>query len=122
MSSQFTGVPRGKIATIETSLQMFAKPMLRPEAARLGLSLARIERPDLAWFRTLFRQVGEDWLWFSRLAMSDEALAAIIHDPRIEVYPLMAGDDQAGLLELDFRTPDECELSYFGLTREHVGS
>ena len=37
--------------------------------------------------------------------MPDAALAAIIHDPLVEVYVLKSGADEAGLLELDFRTP-----------------
>jgi len=99
---QFTEVPAGKIAAIVTSLEMFSAPAPRPERSDLALSLRRIEQPDLDWFRALFRRTGEDWLWFSRLAMTDDALRAIIHDPAVEVYPLMAGEQEAGLLELDF--------------------
>ena len=122
VSSQVTDVAAGKIAAVVTSLEMLARPALRPERPGLSLSLERVTQPDLAWFRDLFRRTGEDWLWFSRLAMSDDALRAIIHDPQIEVYPLMAGDEAAGLLELDFRTAGECELSFFGLTPKFVGS
>ena len=70
----------------------------------------------------LFRRTGEDWLWFSRLAMTDDALRAIIHDLAVEVYPLMVGEQEAGLLELDFRVAGECELSYFGLLPAFIGS
>ena len=34
----------------------------------------------------------------------------------------MAGAQEAGLLELDFRTPHECELSFFGLTLPLLGT
>ena len=121
-SVQLTDVPAGKIAAIVTSLDMLAAAPLRPEAPGLALTLARAERPDLSWFRDLFRRVGEDWLWFSRRAMSDEALRAIIHDPKIEVHLLKAGDEEAGLLELDRRVPAVCELSYFGLTAKVTGT
>ncbi len=122
VSSQVTDVPAGKIAAVVTSLEMLSRPALRPERPGLSFSLQRVTQPDLAWFRDLFRRTGEDWLWFSRLAMSDGALRAIIHDPQIEVYPLIASNESAGLLELDFRTASECELSFFGLTPEFVGS
>jgi GNAT superfamily N-acetyltransferase len=115
-------VPAGKIAAIVTSLEMLAPAAPRPERSDLALTLRRVERPDPAWFRDLFRRTGEDWLWFSRLAMSDAALRAIIHDPAVEVYPLEAGSEQAGLLELDFRKLGECELSYFGLMPRWIGS
>jgi len=119
---QFTEVPAGKIAAIVTSLEMFSAPAPRPERPDLALSLRRIEQPDLDWFRALFGRTGEDWLWFSRLAMADDALRAIIHDPAVEVYPLKAGAQEAGLLELDFRVAGECELSYFGLLPAFIGS
>lgn len=119
---QITEVPAGKIAAIVTSLEMFSAPAPRPERADLALSLRRVEQPDLDWFRALFRRTGEDWLWFSRLAMADDALRAIIHDPKVEVYPLMASEQEAGLLELDFRVAGECELSFFGLLPEFIGS
>ena len=34
----------------------------------------------------------------------------------------MAGEQEAGLLELDFRVAGECELSYFGLAPTFIGS
>ena len=55
----------------------------------------------------LFRRTGEDWLWFSRLAMTDDALRAIIHDPAVEVYPLMVGEQEAGLRAVDRRGASE---------------
>jgi GNAT superfamily N-acetyltransferase len=115
-------VPAGKIAAVVTSLEMFERPAPRPERVDGALALERAPDPDLAWFRDLFRRVGENWIWFSRLAMTDAALAAIIHDRQVEVYVLRSGGTEAGLLELDFRVPDECELSFFGLAQPFVGT
>jgi hypothetical protein len=36
--------------------------------------------------------VGARWLWFSRLIMDDEKLAAIIHDPKVELHAVIDGD------------------------------
>jgi GNAT superfamily N-acetyltransferase len=118
----FTDVPAGKLAAIVTSLEMFAPPAARPGPPNGGLSLQHVAKPDLAWFRALFRRVGEDWIWVSRLKMADAELAAIIHDPAVEVHVLKSGATEAGLLELDFRIADECELSFFGLTGDFVGT
>jgi GNAT superfamily N-acetyltransferase len=101
---------------------MFARPAPRPAPAELRLSLRHVERPALDWFRLLYRSVGEDWLWYTRYAIADAALAAIIHDPHVDVYVLMAGAEQAGLLELDFRIPNECEVSFFGVTAPFIGT
>jgi GNAT superfamily N-acetyltransferase len=114
-------VPAGKIAVV-TSLEMFQRPPPRAERDDLALTLERVPEPELAWFRNLFRTVGENWIWFSRLAMADGELAAIVHDPRVEVYVLKAGGAEAGLLELDFRVADECELSFFGVTQPGIGA
>lgn len=144
----YTDVPAGRIATIVTWLDMRARPEPRPELppeagdgagagnAATNWDLRRESRPDLAWYRDLFRRVGEDWLWFSRLKMPDAELAAILHDPRVEVYALWhrsggsgsgdgggSGGAQAeGLLELDFREAGACELAFFGLTPALLGT
>jgi GNAT superfamily N-acetyltransferase len=118
----YQDVPAGKIAAVVTSLQMFEPPAPRSERSDLALTLERVQNPRLAWFRDLFRSVGENWIWFSRLAMTDAELAAIIHDPLVEVYVLKSGGTEAGLLELDFRVADECELSFFGLTASFIGT
>jgi GNAT superfamily N-acetyltransferase len=122
MSSQFLDVPAGKIAAVVTSLEMRERPAPRPERSDLGYTLQHVVRPDLAWYRTLFRRVGANWIWFSRLMISDDVLASIIHDPAIEVYVLKAGTEEAGLLELDFRLGDECEIGYFGVAQSFVGT
>ena len=109
-------VEPGQLATVVTSLTLTE----RPRPAPLPASPLRLERwaaPALAKYRALFARVGGPWLWFSRLVLADEALAAIVGDARVEVY---AAVDQAGIevgmVELDFRgAGDACTLAYFGL-------
>ncbi len=116
-----TRVPDGEIATIVTSLQMSERPKPRPmPASQLRLDRWREPAPDR--YRALFRRVGAPWLWFSRLAMADEALIAIIHNPAVEVYAVTdARGIELGILELDFREPATCEIAYFGLVPELTG-
>jgi GNAT superfamily N-acetyltransferase len=115
----YTDIPAGKIAAVVTYLEMRTRPRLRRLAAD-GLSLERIS-DDLDRYRCLFREVGEPWMWFSRAVMAEQALRAILGDPRVESWALVQGDHDIGLLELDFRPPGECELSYFGLVPEAIG-
>lgn len=116
-----TPVPDDQIATVVTSLEMRAKPPLRP-APPSPLKLAHWPTPASDKYKTLFRRVGEPWLWFSRLVLPEEALRRILDDARVEVY---AATDRAGIelgmLELDFRVDGTCELSYFGLVPELTG-
>ncbi|MDH7637486.1 GNAT family N-acetyltransferase [Sphingomonas oryzagri] len=116
-----TAVSPGEIATIVTSLQMLERPKPRPMAPS-NLRLDRWREPSPDRYRTLFRRVGEPWLWFSRLVMDEARLIAIIHDPAVEIYAVTdARGIELGLLELDFREAGQAELSFFGLVPELTG-
>ncbi|RJE85760.1 GNAT family N-acetyltransferase [Paracoccus onubensis] len=117
----FHDVLNDHIVTVVTSLEMRAAPAPRPEYPASDLRLALWRDPDPGAYRALFRLVGEDWLWCSRLLMTDEKLTSIIHDPRVEIRRLDTPEG-SGLLELDFRTDGECELAFFGLSAGLVGS
>jgi GNAT superfamily N-acetyltransferase len=108
-------VPDGEIATVVTSLQMVVKPKLRPLAPS-QLRLDRWRMPSAERYLALFRRVGEPWLWFSRLVMEEAALLRVVHDPAVEIFAITdARGREVGLLELDFRGADQCEIAYFGL-------
>ncbi len=65
--------------------------------------------------------MGADWLWSSRLALSDAVLSAILSAHGVAVYALVLDGREEGLLELDFREPGECELAFFGVSPALVG-
>ena len=115
-------VPPGKVATVVTHLEMRARADITGRTAPEGWTLRRVETPDLDWYRRIFQAVGEDWLWFSRRVMSDEDLAAIIHHDDVAIWTLSKDGTDAALLELDFRTADECELAFFGVTSDLIGA
>jgi len=116
----YSDIPAGKIAAIVTHLEMTTRPPRRDDPPGTW-RLRKVDHPDLAWYRDLYRRVGEDWLWFSRARKSDADLAAIIHSPGVEVYALVIDGADEGLLELDFREPGQCELGYFGVTAKLIG-
>lgn len=117
----YSDVPNGKIAAVVTHLEMTAPPARRADPPG-GWTLRKVDAPSLPWYRDIFRRVGEDWLWFSRARMNDAELAAIIHAAEIEVYALVLDGRDEGLLELDFREPGQCELVYFGVTADLIGT
>lgn len=115
-------IPAGMVTAVVTQLEMTARPTLRDVTAPAGLELREIPNPDPDWYRDLFRRVGaEQWLWFSRLALSDTDLNAILHDPEVQVLAIEQEGVARGLLELDFRTNDQCELVFFGLESDLIG-
>jgi GNAT superfamily N-acetyltransferase len=117
----YSDVPAGKIATVVTHLEMTARPAPRSDSAG-AWTLRRVEMPPLDWFRDLYRRVGEEWLWISRIRMPDAELAAIIQSPLMEIYALAHEGGDEGLLELDFREPGQCEFVSFGVTEKLVGT
>lgn len=115
MASQFTPIAPGKLATIVTHLEMRERPRPQPLKS-VPLRLKRWQAPSVEKYRLLYRRVGEPWLWFSRLVMSDQALIAIIHDPAVEIFAVLDPQGiEVGLLELDYRATGACEIAFFGL-------
>lgn len=114
-------VAPGELAAVVTTLEM----RKRPAEIVIPPSLLRLEpwdRPAPDRYRTLFAKVGAPWLWFSRLAMSQEQLTRIIHDPAVEVSVVVdASGTEVGLLELDFRQTGAAELGYLALVPERTG-
>ncbi len=118
----YTDIPRGKIASVVTHLEMLAPPPPRDTPSVQGVDLRVVDRPDADWYRELYRRVGaEDWLWFSRLQMEPAELEAIVCDPKVELFALTMDGADEGLLELDFRKEGKCELAFFGVTGEMIG-
>ncbi len=117
----YSDIPAGKIAAIVTHLEMTERPTLPRDPPR-AWTLRRVETPGLDWFRDLYRRVGEEWLWFSRVRMADAELAAIVQSPSVEVYTLVHDGCEEGLLELDFRNGGQCEITFFGITAKLIGS
>lgn len=118
----YSPVPPGHVANVATFLEMTAPPSSHPpQVYAPELVLKPWRNPDLSTYRALFKSIGENWLWYSRLVMADAKLTAIFRNPDIAVYRLFRGEAVAGLFELDFTAPDECELSFFGLVPEEIG-
>ena len=125
LSDGYTDLPPGKIASVVTYLEMRQKPELAAVAAPDGISLRRVAKPDLNWYRNLFRRVGAEWLWFGRLAMTDEQLGKVLWDSHTEVFALSESgeneDEDKGLLELNCTEPNEVEIAYFGISSDLIG-
>ena len=118
----YSAVPPGHVATIVTSLEMSSRPPLRAaQPFPPGFALEPLER-TIAAYRKLYRAVGTDWLWFSRLVMADEKLQAILDNAEVQFLVLRKDGRDVGILELDFSKPGECELAFFGLAAEAVGT
>ena len=109
-----------ELAAVVTYLDMRRPPDQSIPAS--SLKLDRVEVPQPEHYRALFRLIGAPWLWFSRLLLDEAHLAEIIQHPRVELYSVLdEAGGEAGMLELDFREPGECELAFIGLVPELAG-
>lgn len=117
----YIDVPPGKIASIQTFLEMHERPSLRPEPPELHLQLQRITT-GADRYLALYHRVGDAHLWLARLEMPRHEVEALLRDPAYETYAVERDGSFEGLVELDFRCTGECELRYFGLTDKLVGT
>jgi GNAT superfamily N-acetyltransferase len=111
-------VPEGHVGAVVTFLEMTERPKPRPAPDAGRLQLVRWREVDPAKYRTLFERVGAKWLWYSRLAMSDEALLANVAEVHAVVDRRRV---EVGMLELDFREAGECLIRFLGLVPELAG-
>jgi GNAT superfamily N-acetyltransferase len=122
LTDGFHDVPKGKLAVIVTHLEMHTKAPLKEINLPDGITFRQVD-PTLEWYRDVFNRVGAlEWLWYGRLKMTDTALKTILDDPKVIVFTLSKDGVDEALLELDFRIEGECELAYFGLTSNLIGS
>ncbi len=117
----YTDLPPGKIASIVTYLEMRQPPEPESLAQNSHWELQRHLEPDLDWYRKLFRAIGEEWLWFSRLQMNDQELRSILHHESVDVFALEVDGEEKGILELDRREMPDIELAFIGVTADLVG-
>src|SRR5688572_2165510 len=69
-------IPPGHVGAVVTYLEMIERPPLPSPPPSAPLALERWEDPSPARYRRLFERIGGPWLWYSRLTVDDETLAA----------------------------------------------
>lgn len=117
-----TDIPPGKVAAIVTFYELRQVPAgTLPANARWAA--ATVPRPvPKEWFRTLYRRIGEDYLWFSHAILADAELAALVDAPTTEIVTLKQDGADIGLAELDFATSGEVEIVSFGVVPAATGT
>ena len=115
-------VPPGKLYTVITHLAMEAPPERAvPPAPAPGLAIERRWTMPVADYLRLYHAIGDDWLWWSRLAWDEAALAAYLAEQETEVYVAEADGEEIGLIELNLRPRPDIELRYFGVVPSWIG-
>ena len=104
-----------------TYLEMTARPSV-PARAPEGSTLMRSETPPVWWFLALYDAVGSSYHWTDAHHRPRAEVEAFVQHPRTELWTLMRAGWPRGFFLLDGRAPPVCDLSYFGLVPEAVGT
>lgn len=113
---------KAKIPVHVTCLEMMAPPRaFFPVPVNLATALMRARQIPLPYYRYLYRQVGHRWHWTESLRLTDEDLAARVHDEKTNVTVLYVEGAPAGFFELNCANPAVVELEYFGLMQYALG-
>jgi GNAT superfamily N-acetyltransferase len=115
-------LPKGKLVNLVTCLEMLENRLVSEITFPDGYSLRIVDAQNLQSYRAVFQKIGQDLMWFSRMIMPDAELQAVLRDPEVESYELLKGAEPVGLMELDFREQPHCELKFFGLTADQIGT
>ncbi len=124
----YTDLAAGKIASVVTYLEMTERPAIN-EMSSTKVELRRIHNADLEWYRAIYRRVGAQWLWFSRLEMTDAQLSEQLARPGNELFVAERSGKEIGMAELDRSGASssassdsrEVEITSFGLFPESIG-
>ncbi len=104
-----------------TYMERTAPPEGDPPPAPAGVTFTRETGISVDAYRALLRRIGEDWLWWERLAFDDAQLRAAIDHPGTEIYFLRQAGELAGFAELNASDAAAPAIRYLGLTPEHIG-
>ena len=115
-----TELPRGSIACVVTFMQNPGPPP-PPPTPPAGLALAMQSPLQIAAYRALYRRIGENFLWLSRLLMPEAELAEWLGLPTTEIQFALREGAPIGLIELDRSVPGETEIVSFGVVPEEIG-
>lgn len=104
-----------RVAVIVTFLRMEQPCGDPPRPLPADVSVVRVERPSVAFYRYLYETVGGPHCWWLRRVLPDQTLADLLADPAVSVQVLYRDGEPIGFYELDERHQFNANLSYFGL-------
>ncbi len=112
-----------QIASVVTYLEFKNIPTPNQDVLiRQDLSLQRQTDMSCSAYRDMFRDIGQHWLWFSRLQMNDYDLGKIIHHPNTELHTLHNNEGEIiGFLELNCTNRADIEISFMGVKPDAIG-
>ncbi len=98
---------------LELPTRAHFRPAFSPDPE---LRIIEAREPLPAFYRFLYRAVGEPYHWIDRLTWSDERLGSYLARPSVSVLVLYLRGTPAGYIELNHESEEPgAEVAYFGL-------
>ncbi len=109
---------------VVTFLEMGARPGYPRPHPPPGAPAVLIpaETPPVRYFLSLYDAVGADYDWTDLHVRPPAEIEAFLHDPAVMLYTLLRTGWPHGFFLLDARTEGRCNLAYFGLVPEAIGT
>ncbi len=108
-----------------TYLEMTTRPDIAVPQLDGDIRLERAIDPPVWYFLSLYDAVGREYEWQDRFDQAEEdpaALQAFVRDPDVVIWTAIRGGWPAGFFMLDWREAGVCDLAYFGLVPQAVGT
>jgi GNAT superfamily N-acetyltransferase len=107
---------------VTTHLELTEPAQLVPaRPSRTPYTVQRVGRPSSEFSRFLFRAVGGDWYWLSRIDWTLDRWRAWVERPEVQTWVAYVDGSPAGYVELETQTGGDVEIRYFGLLPAFVG-
>ena len=74
-----------------------------------------------ALYKKIYRKIGLNYNWISRLKLSEEELKRIIHDNNVDIYFMIKENKVIGFLEMDYRSLKEVKIVHLGVVNSFIG-
>ena len=114
--------PVARLKVQVTFLRMDAPPTSPAPTLPGDARVESVRHCSVPFYRYLYNTVGEPWLWWMRRIATDAELAGLLAHPSVSLHVLMRDGEPAGFYELDHRSGQTANLSYFGLMPWAIGT
>lgn len=102
-------------------LEMCDRGDFLPSKKPYGFGVEKIDPPDPARNRELYRNVGSGWEWTDKLPWSEGDWRKYVCRDELSTYLGHLDGREIGYFELEAQDGGNVEISYFGLFPEHIG-
>lgn len=119
-------VPAGtEVPFTITYLEMTQRPGFGLPQLDGDIRLERAIDPPVWYFLSLYDAVGREYEWQDRFDQAEKdpaTLQAFVRDPDVVIWTAIRNGWPAGFFMLDWREAGICDLAYFGLVPQAVGT